>query len=83
MEEHLRNVLYNSRDNLNIFYSTIKEDVVWETHSAGVGGQHINSGHHSTVRLKYKDINIENNSFRSIHFNRDLCLLELLIKLNK
>ena len=83
MEEHLRNILYNSREELKFFYSTIKNDVVWDTYNASVGGQHINSGHHSNVRLTYKNINIENNSFRSIHFNRDLCLLELLIKLNK
>ena len=83
MEEHLKNILYNSREELNLFYSTIKNEVVWGTHNASVGGQHINNGHHSKIKLTYKDINIENDSFRSIYFNRDLCLLELLIQLNK
>lgn len=84
VSEILYSVLIGASDDLYDFRKNQGEYLLWESFSpASAGGQTIGSlnGH---LKLKYlpTGIVVEANEFRSMHLNRQLALLKLIIALN-
>jgi protein subunit release factor B len=84
MKDYLQLILLEASDNINLFVKENSKDLLWDTYNKSVGGQHVN---HTIADVRLTHIptgkTVEANSFRSIHLNRQLAVLLLIIKLNQ